>query len=155
MGGGSPGTTLCHGTGWDRETLLVHGGSGRAGGPCRVCVPPTEFPMTVHFVGLETWWLMKAGGQCTKQCPPRAEGTVSAQHTFITLCFITWMQSFSSDHLVHLHYIHSSVSKELKAWGISLNQVFQGVCIWDVWSTDSNGLEETKYLYYTSFSLGF
>lgn len=38
----APGTTLCHGTQPDRETLHVHGGSSRA-------ESPTEFPMTVHF----------------------------------------------------------------------------------------------------------
>lgn len=46
----APTTTLCRGTGVDRETLPVLGGSGRAGFPCGVCVLPTEFPMTIKSV---------------------------------------------------------------------------------------------------------
>lgn len=38
-----------HGTEWDRQTLIDHGGSGRAGSLRGDGALPTEFPMTAHF----------------------------------------------------------------------------------------------------------
>lgn len=55
-----------HGTEWDRQTLIIHGGSGRAGSLRGDGALPTEFPMTAHFwKGLYIWWSAKAARQST------------------------------------------------------------------------------------------
>lgn len=92
-----PWTTLCHGTEWDRDTLVIHGGSSRAGFPCGVFALPTEFPMTVHLVrALETWWLIKTKAQYTWQSTVREDSTVQR-------CFHTTLPHTSP----HLRFVRN------------------------------------------------
>lgn len=112
-----PGMTLCHGTGADRETLFVHGGSSRAGFPCGVCALPTEFPMTVHFLRAwkhDGWDTIHMTKHTKRRQYSKALLWVCFASDFTSmLCwstrpFITWGWKLYSP----LH-LHSSSSKEI------------------------------------------
>lgn len=111
-----------HGTEWDRQTLIIHGGSGRAGSLRGDDALPTEFPMTAHFwKGLYIWWSAKAARQSTT-----GESRTEAA------AFTSWL------HSIHALFQHLPFLTLIESYEILFLYCFSFFLIWLQFFASSN-----------------
>lgn len=106
-----------HATEWDRQTLINHGGSGRAGSLRGDGALPTEFPMTAHFgraciydgqQRLEDRAQQERAGQGASAFTPWLH---SIHALFQHLPFLTVIESYE---IVFLFYVAAGLGSKLK-----------------------------------------